>query len=303
MFDRVCIVILNWNRPRDTVECVRSCQKIHYDHYEIVVVDNGSTDNSLQILNSQISGVTVLKTGENFGYAGGNNVGIRYALKRDFQYVLILNNDTAVDPEALFKLVDSFQKYPQAGLAAPKVLYDQNRSMINSLGTSMNWLRLRPNLGECGKVDRSDYPPIIERDVLVGCAILASKATIRRIGFLDERFFLVHEDADWCCRNLRSGFRNIVVANAVVYHKCSAALQTLNEVADYYHFRNVLYLAKKNASRMDRLKVSLGLLIKTFQNFFMLLAWNCETRKKSRVFFIAVKDFFGNRMGPWKKDS
>ena len=234
MKNTVWIIVLNWNGPDDTIECVESCLKIDYEPYQIVIVDNHSSDSSVETFRRRFPSLPLIANEENVGYAGGNNIGIKYAINHGADFVLILNNDVVVEPSVLSKLVEGVNAFPHATMAAPKVLYYDARNVVNSMGTSMDWFKLRPHLGECNQVDHGQYVNIVKKDILVGCALMIRCDVPDKIGFMDENFFLLHEEADWCLRNLRLGYENIVVPGAVVYHKGSKTIRNFSEMTHYY---------------------------------------------------------------------
>lgn len=297
MNPKVSINVLSWNQPLDTIECVESCKKIDYDNYEIVILDNNSTDNSMQLFKEHLPDVRIIQNSDNLGYAGGNNVGIRFALEQSADYVLILNNDVVVEPDFLTKLINAMEINPKAGMGAPKVLYYDRRSFINSLGTSMNWMRLRPLLGYCNQIDDDHFSEVLKKDILVGCALLIKKDAIKQIGLLDENFYLIHEEADWCYRSLRSGFENIVVPKAAVYHKVSKTIKKFPELVHYYNIRNFLYLTHRNASKINLIKVYLGLCFLMVKHIFFLCSPKKEKRGQGKAFFFGIYDFFSRKMG------
>src|SRR5262245_54733842 len=116
MSPKICIIILNWNGKKDTLECLQSVQQISYENFETVVVDNGSSDDSVTIIQSEFPHITLLETGKNLGYAEGNNVGIRYGLQQKADFLFILNNDTIVDKDILTHFVQGFKQNPHAGI-------------------------------------------------------------------------------------------------------------------------------------------------------------------------------------------
>lgn len=297
MNNQVWVVILNWNGSDDTVECVESCLKIDYKPYQIVIVDNHSTDNSVEIFRKRFPNVPLVVSEENLGYAGGNNIGIRYALEQEAGYVLLLNNDVIVEPSVLTKLVEGMRAFPKATMAAPKVRYYDARNIINSMGTSMDWFKLRPYLGECNQVDRGQYVNIVKKDILVGCALMIRCNVLPQLGLIDEKFFILHEEADWCFRNLRYGHENIVVPEAVVYHKGSHTIRHFSEVTHYYSVRNFLYMCRKNATWINRLKTRCGLFLLSIKNLIKLMTGSQHERKMARVFFDASYDYFRGAMG------
>ncbi len=296
----VWIVVLNWNGPDDTVECVESCLKIKYEPFHIVIVDNHSTDNSVEIFQRNFPTVPLIITEENLGYAGGNNVGIKYALKQSADYVLLLNNDVVVEPDVLSELIEGMHAYPAATMAAPKVMYYDTRNVVSSMGTSMDWFKLRPYLSECNQVDHGQYVNVVKKNILVGCALMVRSDMLNEVGLIDENFFMLHEEADWCLRNLRFGYENIVVPKGVVYHKGSKTTRTIpnfSEVSHYYSIRNFLYMCHKNATWFDRWKVRTGFFLLSIKNMLKLIVGNEQERKLAHVFFDASYDYFQRSMG------
>ena len=165
------------------------------------------------------------------------------------------------------------------------------------MGTTMDWFRLRPYLGECNQIDRGQYVTIVKKDILVGCALMLRCSTLDQMGLLDEKFFILHEEADWCLRNLRLGFENIVVPTAAVYHKGSHTISNYSEISHYYSVRNFLYMCHKNASWYNRLKAWCGLILFSIKNLFLLIFGRHEDSKLASAFFRATFDFFRGAMG------
>ncbi len=295
--DKVVLVVLNWNKPDDTVECLESCRQIDYGNFEIVVVDNHSTDDSARILKARFPDLQLIVNAENVGYAGGNNVGMRAALERGADFVFLLNNDIVVDRSVLKELVQVAKDHPSAGMLAPKVLYYDDRSLINSMGTTMDWLRLRPRLGECNQKDGGPDTAPLRKDILVGCALLVRRGVIERIGMIDEEFFIFHEEADWCFRNLKAGSENLVVPRARIYHKASKTMREFSLLTHYYSSRNFLYMAMKNAGAWQWTQVSAGLVFLSLKNLKLLTAGSLGDKKMARAFFLGVADYFSRRMG------
>lgn len=244
----VAVVVLNWNRCDDTIQCVESVQRFRYPRFTVVVVDNGSTDGSPDVLAQRFPGIEVIKTGSNLGYAGGNNVGISWALRRGADYVLILNNDTIVTPEALTELMRVAGKDPTIGVVGPKVLCEPDRHLIYSCGESQSLWFNRRRIAT-GLPDRETGKEPRDVDYVVGCALLVSREFIERVGLLDEVFFAYYDEVDWCFRGRRLGYRVVCVPSAVVYHKGEGSSgKGLNPITAYYRTRNWVYFMRKHAS-------------------------------------------------------
>lgn len=289
--------MLNFNGAADTAECIASLESLHYPNYRVLLIDNGSRDESWKEIPMKYPGIEVLENGKNLGYAGGNNAGIRWALERGYEDVFILNNDTTVDPEFLGVLEDFSQKNPDATILAPQVLFYERRQTINSLGTTLNWFRLKPKTAFYGQPVEKGWSQPHEMQIVPGSALLLKNAMLKKIGLFDENYFLIHEDADLCLRNLRSGYRNVVVPEAKIYHKESRTLSIQPFLAHYYSTRNFLYLCRTHANIGEKFMTAAGVLFLFFKNLFL---WACEGFAKgtpAKAFLTGVFDFLMGRTG------
>lgn len=296
MTSRTWVLILCWNNFEDTAECVRSVRSLEGEAPHILVIDNQSTDGTVDRLRREFNGLDILVNPSNLGYAGGNNAGLARAFSKGADYALILNNDVLVEPSLLNTLLDEAEKNDRAAFVAPLVLYADTRDTINAIGTSMDWFKLRPRIGLCGKSRALAPARTLTPEIIVGCAWLVPKRTVDRIGLLDERFFLIHEDADWCMRARRAGLLCRVVTDAVVYHKNSRTLSKHALLTHYYSTRNILYLAAKHAGPMNKASALAGLLIFILQNALFLLSGGPKAAR-ARSFFAGVVDWASGRMG------
>ena len=221
--DLACVILVNWNGWRDTLQCLESCAKLAYPHLEIIVVDNGSTDDSVARLRERFPGLRLIETGGNLGFAGGNNAGLHAALSMGAAYMWLLNNDTVVDPAALGALVDVMRADPSVGLAASKIYYQDEPGTLWYAGGFLSplwgWSRHR-GLGE---PDEGQYDELTAVNFATGCSLLARARAVRAIGPLDERYFLYWEDIDWSARARRAGWRVVYVPGSRVWHKLGAS--------------------------------------------------------------------------------
>jgi GT2 family glycosyltransferase len=289
----VYIIVLNWNNPKDTVECIESLKRLKYPNFRILLVDNGSTDESIDIFSKKFADIEIIKNKANFGYVIANNIGIGYALNHGADYVMILNNDIIVEQDMLVNLLVVYGT--EKAILSPKVYYYDRPKVINSMGTSINWFRLRPNLGHCGTEDTGQFSGTYEAKVLVGCAILISSEILEQVGYFDEPFYMIHEDADICLRNFNKGNKNLTVSDAVVYHKASATLGKNPAITSYYNIRNFLYLAKKHASFLEKQKVHCGLCVLILKNCLRFM-FQKNKRREVRAFFVGVWDYCRGKM-------
>jgi GT2 family glycosyltransferase len=243
----VYIIVLNWNGWRDTVECVKSCGKLTYPHFRILIVDNGSTDGSDAALRELFSDVEFLQTGANLGFAGGNNAGIRYALEKGAEYVWLINNDTIVAPDALSALVCVARCNLRAGMVGSKIVYHDNPRLIWYAGAGLDpqspWRMHHRGLRE---EDVGQYDSLEETGFVTGCSLLASRDMITGIGLMDEAYFLYFEDSDWSVKARMEGWRLYYSPASLVRHKVSVSLGgAASPLMKYYYSRNFLYFVKK----------------------------------------------------------
>ena len=267
------VIVLNWNGYADTIECVKSCLGLDYPSFHIVVVDNCSDDNSESILKMEFPQLAVLQTGKNLGYAGGNNVGIRYALDKKADYIWLLNNDTVVDPKALTELVKAAESEPAAGMAGSKILFYSEPTLIHYAGGMVDAdLGISEHIGIYQK-DNHQFDALSETGYITGCSLLVKRSLIEAIGFMDEAYFLYFEESEWCLRAKKHGFRLLYVPGSLVYHKESASTRKVGGAATYYMTRNRLYFISRNgtdAKWLTRFQVDLVTLLKhTFHRDFV----------------------------------
>ncbi len=245
----VWIVVLNWNRPQDTLACVSSLRELDYPSFRILVVDNGSTDDSVELF-QELPGVELLVNEENLGFAAGNNQGIQYALDHGADYVLLLNNDTTVSPPLLSRMVEAAQTDPQIGLVGPMIYYSDRPDQVWFAG-----MRFRHGLYVVRRGLHLDPPldPIEEVDFISGCGMLVPRQTWERIGLFDPRFFMYYEDLDLCVRAKDAGYRIICATEAHMWHALSASTGGPDSpLKQYYQVKSTLLFSQKHTRGLQR---------------------------------------------------
>lgn len=263
----VAIIILTWNQCNLTMNCLNSLTKLDYptDQLHIIVVDNASTDDTVNSIHNYFPAVTVLENNENLGYAGGNNVGIRHAIAQGTDFICILNNDIIVAPDFLISLITVLQQHPDVGIITPLVAEMMNPDRVWSLGMQVDRQTgsvFRLHADEAVALLQAKAP--VEIDVASGAAMLVKREVFERAGFLDEKFYLYFEEADWCLRARRAGYRILATPSTVVWHKVSATLGPTSPVIDYYMARNQLRFIARHWSYAACLILTIRLLLRTF---------------------------------------
>ncbi len=242
------VVILNWNGKDDTIACLRSLQPC--GSLRIIVVDNGSHDHSAEEIRRQFPEIQVLETGVNLGYAGGNNVGIQEALKQGAQAVLLLNNDTIIQPGFIQALVHSAGAKPEVGIWGGYPLRFSNPEILDHLGGL--WNSAKGDFDLVGIKAPRGFKTESTLDYVCGCSILIRREVFEKIGFLEPQFFLFWEEADFAMRAKKAGFSIGICYEAVLLHKVSASFIGGSPHKKYFWWRSRLLWIQRNCSPQER---------------------------------------------------
>jgi len=254
----VCAIVLNWNGWEDTVRCLAALHRSTYANLRVVVVDNGSTDGSAQHLAPLLDGTwgELIRSERNLGFTGGVNLGLKRALERGANSVLLLNNDAMVEPECVATLVAALEARPDVGLAGPRIVWQDRPNLIWSAGMSVAWAsatlhahRDEP-LDSAGRHGRLDAVCPVQG--LSACVMLVKCAVLEEVGPLDDRYFAYYEDFDLCLRARRAGYRSLYVGTAHAAHAGSATAnrgggRSQSVLVNYYGARNILLFMATHA--------------------------------------------------------
>ena len=243
---KVSIIIVNWNGGEDILECLKSVKDIDYPDYEIIAVDNGSTDNSVKEIKGAFPDIKLILNDKNLGFPAGVNVGIKAATGG---YILLLNDDTVVARNILKDLVEAMESDPGIGIAGPMILYYSEPDKIWSAGMQLHLLGYASHIGKGlnKELFNKSYPV----DYMTGCVVLIKKEVIDKIGLLDPEYFLYSEDADFCLRARNAGYRCMYVPSPTVWHKATKEWIT-NPAQAYYYMRSAIVFAKKNLTGLKK---------------------------------------------------
>lgn len=242
---QVAIIILNWNGQTDTLACLASLSHLDYPACHIVVVDNGSNDDSVAAIGSAYPRVILLETGDNLGYVGGNNVGLDYARTLGVDYALLLNNDTEVAPDFLRLLIDAAEADPTVAIVGPLIYYFDHPERIWSAGGVIDWQQGNTYLRGLNEPDHGQFNSMPHPvDFVTGCALLIKMSAVEQVGLLDPRFFAYYEETEWCARVARAGFKILLVPQARIWHKISLVAREASPQVHYYMTRNRLLFLK-----------------------------------------------------------
>jgi GT2 family glycosyltransferase len=218
----VYVVTLNWNRRDDTLACIESLSQMEYPNFHIVVVDNGSTDDSVSAIQAHFPAVKVISNPANLGFAGGMNLGIEFALLHGADYVFIMNNDTVVDRQLLSELVKEAERSPEIGIVGPKIYYyDAPDTVWFAGGDRDRWTQAVTRMPRGRDDKRVNVPRAV--NFLCGCGMLVRRNVLEQVGLFDPGYFMYYEDADYCIRVEQAGFNLYYVPTARMWHKAGAS--------------------------------------------------------------------------------
>jgi GT2 family glycosyltransferase len=302
----VAIIVLNWNGKDNTCECIESVQKIDYPNYQIIVADNGSEDDSITVITHRFPDIFILENGLNLGYAEGNNRAITYAMEQGFDYILLLNNDAIVDPQVINSFISASQANPKAGVFGAKIYYLSEPRKIWFAGGKIlsNFITFHEGGGEID--DGLSWEDIRPIDYACGCTLFFKSDVVKKIGALENNFFLLWEEVDFCYRARRAGFECLFVPKAIAWHKISASFKAGNAecLQSYFMVRNRLLWIERNISWKQRS----SFYVKVFSHDLNYYIRSCisaksdsNQRMQSQVSLVAVRDYVLRKFGDCPK--
>lgn len=302
-FSSVYIVLLNWNGLEDTLECLSSLKNLTYPAVKTIVVDNASKKNEAEIIESKFPDAVILKQNENMGFCGGCNVGIKYALENNAEYVMLLNNDTLVPPNLLERLFEGLAKLDNAGAVSPVILeYPETDKIWFS---KAHW---ESSIAKFRLADKNEtYEDLTNKSAFIsdfacGCCLFASAEIYRQQGLLDERYFAFYDEAEWCARIRRSGFESYVIPSAFIFHKVSRSTPSL--VSTYLLARNRLLWMQENLLWSETLKSFPYLIKEVLWHLLHLIGLTNKsiyTKSYSRAMLQGYKHFILRKFFKWDK--
>lgn len=331
MYPRVSIIILNWNSPEDTIECLESLFQIQYSDYNVIVIDNGSSDKSIEKIKKYCRGnievksdffqymkdnkpvkiiefnedeleskksigneffdlpscekLILIKNRKNYGFAEGNNIGMRFALKNlNPDYVLLLNNDTVVEKSFLDELVNVAEEGLETGAVGPKIYYYDHKGrddVINYAGETINFYTSRGKRFGRFERDKGQHDRIRQVDKLDGSCMLIRREVIDKVGMFDPVYFAYWEEADLCVRIRNTGFKLKYAPKACIWHKIGVTWDTYFSYFIIYHYlvRNRLIFMWRYASSFQKIVFSIYFAFYLLFNIILMFIkedWNAS---------------------------
>jgi GT2 family glycosyltransferase len=277
---KIFAIVLNYNGSETLLDCIGSLYNCSYSNLEIIVIDNASTDGSLEKAKSLYGKITYIKNSKNIGFSAGNNIGIRLALEKFADYIFLLNNDANVEKDCILNLSIFAQKNKKVGIISPLII-NQNNSSIWFSGGKISWLKMR-----CTHNKDSNDKITLKTEYVSGCAMLIKKSVFKKIGLFDEDYFLYYEDADFSIRAIRNGFEILIDQSSKVFHHEHS--NEKNPKKTYWLVLSALIFFKKNSLPFHKIWQFFYLILRKIKNFF-----DCTFRPngKSKMTKDAYRDF------------
>jgi len=325
---RVAIIILNYNGWQDTIECLESLKRVTYPNYEVIIVDNGSSDDSVEKIENWIRSynipeykfsqpqarklfinkcenrkigmqrIILFSLEENIGFCAGNNLGLKQALINNIPYAVILNNDTIVDKNFLFPLVKYAETHPDIGLLGGQIRYADEPGTVWWAGGKFNsWLGVK-YLYHNKPIEKVPTAPFFT-DWISGCMTFIPLSIFSKVGGYDELFFIWCDEWDLSLRVAKAGYKLVVIPTSIIYHKVGKTLGKISPLTYYYSGRNLLLLRHRYLPFWKQIFFftmyfpykflqSILYTIK-FKDFYFIFYWDM------------VLDFIFNRFGKWRR--
>ena len=290
------VLLVNYRRAEDTLACIASLKKSSCTDFEILVVDNGSHDGSVETLRARYPGIPLIVHEENRGFVGGNNAGLRRAREEGYAHVLLLNNDTVVDPLALDALVRTARENVDAGLVGAKIYYHVPPDRLWFAGGILHPRTAAVSHRGMNEPDTGLYDVAGTCDFVTGCCLLIRRDVLEKVGLLDDDFFAYYEDCDYALRAREAGFRVYYQPAAKLWHKVSSTARWDSPVYHYYTSRNRLLLIRKHVHLLRALP-GVPLLAAAYLRQCIRLAVKVRSRDCVRALWMGVLDGVRGRGG------
>lgn len=284
---QIVVILVNYNSFEDTKECIKSIVENEEVDSPIVIVDNNSSDaHLLDRLKEDYSNLEIIKNASNVGFGRANNIGIQWAFKNlEFEYLLLLNNDTVITKNAISKLITPFKKDSAIGVTTSKIMYDYNNELVWYGGGKINYKRGWPKITDYNQksteegANRSKYVSFVS-----GCVMMFSRECIEELKGFDEDFFMYCEDLELSLRAKKNGFKLWYVAESTILHKVQGSFSKKNTTGFnknnpnlpfvYFHMKSNQWIAmKKHFKKKKFLKFSFFYVNEMVYNLFKFIIW------------------------------
>lgn len=295
MLPNVLNVILNSNRRADTLACLSSLSESTHPNLKTIVLDNHSTDGSVEAIRSEFPDVQIIELSENLGYAGNNNVGIKEAMAQGADWIFVLNEDTILAQDCIARLVEVGESDPRIGIVGPMVYHFDEPEVIQTAGGLFDKHFRGMHIAQ-NELDTGQFANPHNVDWISGCGIMVRREAIQDVGMIDERFFYYVEEAEWCLRTKKAGWQIVHVPGAKMWHKGVQRDYQPKPSVTYYATRNrLLMLSKHKAPPMARIMAWL-FIARTLISWSIKPKWRYMSEHR-RAMWLGAMDYLHHRWG------
>lgn len=299
--DFVAIVLVNWNGWKDTIACCESIKRSKFKYWKVIIVDNASSDDSIEHLSNLGDRFTLIKSDRNLGFSGGCNLAARRARELGASHLFFLNNDATVEPDTLLSLVEYSLPLEEKAVLGSVVRYSPSGD-LQFIGSSRSEIYGVPEWENKLESDLSQKSDLIESDFIIGAALFVPMKLWNVVGEFDDRFFLNYEEVDWCYRAMRASHKCYVVKSSVVHHKGNSSIGGSDSpMQTYFVQRNELLFSELYCNLLHRFRIytrTIKTVLYTWRDILNLSGSRRELETLAfRARLLALRDYVFRRFG------
>lgn len=285
----VGVVICNYNKAEQVLECIQTVLESKYQDFDLYVVDNGSTDGSVQAIRNTYGGqLTLLENPENLGGSGGFNTGLRTVYEKGYPFLMCVDNDAMLDENAIGNLREFLLQHEEAGMAGAKIYHLEAPDYVQQFGQKIDFEYFCTEVNYYNAYEDGSMPDYLYTDSVAACALMVRRSIVDKIGLMPEENFLYWDDTEWCHRCNLAGYKVASVGNAVALHAMGAKKETVNTFPTYYAWRNWIRFFIRYTSQEKLEKMAETFLESIFQVVYEGL--HKQENNKVRTVMLAYED-------------
>ncbi len=293
---KIGIVVCNYNKEREVLECIQSILESKFKDFDLFVVDNGSTDHSVERIREKYpTEVTLLANRENLGGSGGFNTGLRMAYEKGYPYLMCVDNDALLDEEAVGCLYQFLETHQEAGIAAAKVYHMEAPDYVQQFGQAVDFRYFCTSVHYFNAVEDGTMPAYLYVDSVAACSLMVRRSVIDKIGLMPEENFLYWDDTEWCYLCNQAGWKVASVGGAKALHAMGAKKELVNTFPTYYAWRNWIVFFSKFTEESNLERMAETFLESIFQDSYEGMHTGCQNRAKTVM--LAYDDAIHGVMG------
>ena len=293
---KVGIVICNYNKEDAVLDCIQSILESEFTDYDLYVVDNGSTDHSVQKIKEKYEKeLVLLENQENLGGSGGFNTGLRVVYEKGYPYVMCVDNDALLDEKAVGNLYEFLETHPEAGMAGAKVYHLEMPDYVQQFGQKIDFEHFCTEVHYYNELEDGSMPEYLYVDAVAACSLMVRRLVIDKIGLMPEENYLYWDDTEWCYRCNLAGYKVASVGSAKALHAMGAKKEIVNTFPTYYAWRNWIVFFAKYTPEPDLEHMAEVFLESIFQNVYEGL--HSGSRNRTKTVMLAFNDAIHGVMG------